>query len=306
MCQETYTNMLIHGYNCEFKIIKPSKKLILVGEELNKLRSKVIRLEIEELTVAKAESEDFLKSHFNIHPIFYANNSELDAELAKYDFKNIYQVKRIYKKQLRKIDPYQLPILIDENSDYRHGKINEICPNSQNKKLFKIIHLANENIVLGKTTTNCTGSIITHEITHSQINYHKGNVKSYYNQEVLSIFLQLVHNLEKSEKDLEIDKFFRLLEIEEAVRELTAYHESENFKITDDLFNTTKYLESTLKAFLLFEVYLESSNKIKKDILSYIQKIFDGKKSLEELLAKYNITLQRSSKLLQKQYLGRK
>ncbi len=305
MCKETYTEMLIHGYDCEFKIIRPSRELTLVGKELEKLNSKTIKLSRVELADAKRESENFLKNHYNLHKIYYGNNEELGAEFLKYDFKNIYQVNRIYKKIIRKIEPYQLPIMIDESKGYCDGQLNEVIPNCKDYRLLRIVPVVNDSITLGKTATNFTGGVITHEITHSQINYHKGTTKSYYNQEVISIFNQLLHNLEKGENGvyLAIDKFFRIIEIKDEINELNAYHDVPGSPATDSLFNITKYLESTLKAFMLFEIYLNSNNRIKYDILNHIQRIFDGKKTVEALLSKYNITLQKSSKLLQKKYL---
>lgn len=308
MFPETYIEMLMHGNDIDYKLIKPTKELILTSEAIDELRKKTIRLCRMELEDAILESENFLKSHFNLRKILHASNSTLNAELSKYDFDNIYQVNEVFQKIAKKIDPYQLPIVLLENQDYRYGNIEEISPNCSDLKLYEIAPIIYERICLGTIPTSCTGGIISHEITHSQIDNHKKITKSFYNHEVIPIFLQLVHNLEKGEDGvyLEIDKIFRTIEISDLITELNIYHQSSDAKITDALLNATRYLESTIKAFMLFEIYLNSNNRIKNDIFNIIQKIFNGEKTVEYLLDKYNITLQNSSKLLQKQYLKRR
>lgn len=308
MFPETYIEMLMHGNDIDYKLIKPTKELILTAEAIDELRKKTIRLQQMELEDAILESENFLKSHFNLRKILHASNSTLNAELSKYDFKDIYQANQIYQATAKRIDPYQLPIVLLKNQDYRYGNIEEISPNCSDLKLYEIAPIIYERICLGAISTSCTGGIISHEITHSQIDNHKKITKSFYNREVIPIFIQLVHNLEKGEEGvhLEIDKIFRAIEISDSIAELNFYHQSSDTKPTDDLLNITRYLESTLKAFMLFEIYINSNNRIKNDIFATIQKIFNGEKTVEYLLDKYNITLQNSSKLLQKQYLKRR
>lgn len=308
MFSETTINMLMHGHDLEYKLIKPTKKLILTSEAIDELRKETIRLYHMELKDAILESENFLKSHFHLQKILHATNACLNEELSKYNFKDIYHVEQVLKKVAQKIDPYQLPIVLLENQDYRYGNIEEISPNYSDLKLYKIAPIIYERICLGKIPTNSTGGIISHEITHSQIDNHKNITKSFYNHEVIPIFLQLVHNLEKKEDgiDLEIDKIFRTIEISDLITELNAYYQNKQAKITDNLLNATKYLESTLKAFRLFETYINSNIRIKNDILDTIQKIFNGEKTVEYLLEKYHITLKSSVKLLQKQYIKRR
>lgn len=68
----------------------------------------------------------------------------------------------------------------------------------------------------------------------------------------------------------------------------------------------SQYLESTVKSLELFEVYINSNIQRQKDIFDSVQKIFDGKISVEELLDKYDITLDKSLKNLQKQYIKKR
>ena len=141
------------------------------------------------------------------------------------------------------------------------------------------------------------------EITHTQIDSHKGATKSLYNHEIIPIFVQFVENFEKSEDLNEIDEVFRLIDISDLIDSLRKYYKRRVSYTKDELFDLTKYLESTLKAFMLFEIYANSSINKQKDIFADIQKIFNGEMIVEELLEKNKVTLKESSKLLQKKYL---
>jgi len=69
--------MLQHGHEEEYKIITPSESLIILGKKLDELRSEKILLHKSSLETAKKESEDFMKSHFNIHKILYQTPTAL-------------------------------------------------------------------------------------------------------------------------------------------------------------------------------------------------------------------------------------
>lgn len=295
--------ILQHGHEVEYKIIKPSKKLILVGKELEKLKFGKIILKKIELETATKESEDFMKSHFKLHKIPFQTNEVVNDHFTKNEYKSVSEIIRKYKSLTEMIDPYQLPINLEENENYRFAQLEQIGINCNNRKILAQAPVVFQGITMNNIITNCTPSILTHEITHSQINSHKGITRSLYNLEIIPIFLQLVHNLEKDDDNLEIDKVFRLTEIADCINCLTEYYNREKTYSADDLFELTKYLESTLKAFMLFEIYLNAKVNKQKEILALIQKIFNGELTVEELLEKYNITLKESSKLLQKKHL---
>ena len=60
-------------------------------------------------------------------------------------------------------------------------------------------------------------------------------------------------------------------------------------EIKDDLYDTGKYLISTIKALKLFILYYKGSPFMRLDMLSRVQKIIDGDMYLEELLDYYGI-----------------
>lgn len=57
---------------------------------------------------------------------------------------------------------------------------------------------------------------------------------------------------------------------------------------------TISYLVSTMQALELIDLYINSNNKIKKEILIAIQKVFDNKITLEESLFKFDINYESS------------
>lgn len=303
MLSSTDIIMLQHGNKKEYKIIKPSKELILLGKELDKLKEGKIVLKVSNLNSSKKESETFMKSHFNIHQILHQDGKVLDEYLSRHEFRTATGVARVYKNLAKKIDPYKLPIKTVDGKDCRFAELEEISPNCSMTKVISKSPIIFQGIKMTSLITDCTSSILSHEITHSQIDSHKGITQSYYNHEVIPMFIQLVENFEKDPKSLEIDQIFRLLEISGLIESLEEYHYNGKYYSDDDLFDITKYLESAMKSFLLFEVYINANKSEQRAIFDFIQKIFDGKKTVEELLEIYNITLKRSSKLLQKKYL---
>lgn len=301
MLSNTAIHMLQHGHQQEYKIIKPLRKLILVGKKLDKLRAGKIYLKSMELNTALTESEEFMRGHFNLHKIPFLDIENYNESLTK-EYDSATEVISDYEKHLKKINPYGLPIVLVEE-EHRYAEIAETGLNCQDIEVISKIRIAFWQLLLSNTITNYTPSIITHEITHTQIDSHKGATKSLYNHEIIPIFVQFVENFEKSEDLNEIDEVFRLIDISDLIDSLRKYYKRRVSYTKDELFDLTKYLESTLKAFMLFEIYANSSINKQKDIFADIQKIFNGEMIVEELLEKNKVTLKESSKLLQKKYL---
>ena len=65
--------------------------------------------------------------------------------------------------------------------------------------------------------------------------------------------------------------------------------ELEKIKDKEELYDTSKYLISTIKSLKLFMIYYSGSRNLRLDLLSKIQKVFDGNLCVEELLDSYSI-----------------
>lgn len=143
-----------------------------------------------------------------------------------------------------------------------------------------------DRINLCGTSTVVSPCVYGHELIHSQLQSNRGIVKRYENVECLSYFIELVIALELSD-DEEIlrimEKFVKaeLIRLIEGLEKMT--------EIKDDLYDTGKYLISTIKALKLFILYYKGSPFMRLDMLSRVQKIIDGDMYLEELLDYYGV-----------------
>lgn len=129
-----------------------------------------------------------------------------------------------------------------------------------------------------------------HELTHTQIDSHFGIVKNYLNREVLSIFLEklFAFNIDKDGRLIKSLNYVRFRDVAKCIK-FQNEDISDKFKLEAGI-----YIVSTLKAENLYNVYLNSNNSIKKEILRDIQLVFDGMYGLEELLEKYDVSYDNS------------
>lgn len=302
MLLQTEIEIFQRAQKQKYKIIKPSKELVLLEKKLEELEKRTIYLQEIELETAIKESEDFMRSHFNLHKILYQKSELINNHFQKYEYVRIADAIKAYKNLLVYIEPYQLPIeLLDKEFDF--GLTEESNLFFDDLKLLSITPTYFESIKLSSLITDHTPSIISHEITHSQIDSNKGVTEFYYNLELIPVFIQLVHVLENDSANLERDINLRLLHISNAIRVLNNNYTNENAYHLDELFEKTKYLESILKGLMLFEIYLNANKSSQNAIFESIQNIFDGKITVEEVLEKYNVTLKESVKLLTKKYI---
>lgn len=259
---------------------------------------------------ALEESENFMKSIFKLHKIFYTTVEEIeeiapdDANYSDLDFLEAYNCLG------QELDAYKLPIKIENTADSWYGIItnpvlgfDDLSLVSKEKIMFDYIGLSNK-------ATRLTGRIISHEITHSQIDSNKGATRYYHNYEVLPRFIELLHNTPSAD-----DTFFNnilIMNQEHSLLEKINYlhfqtkfsQNNPNLESSESNLEHSTYLISSLKAFNLYEIYLNSTSKGKQKLINQIQNIFDGEMVVEELLAKNKVSMEKgieSAKRLIKQ-----
>lgn len=158
--------MLQHGNKKEYKIIKPSKELIILGKELDKLKEGKIVLKKTTLKSAKKESEDFMKSHFNIHKILYQTPTALQDFISSRKNLSVEEMLKEYKRFGMKIDPFDLPISLVPKKCW-YGKIGELGINYTTKEFLEKAPVIFYEIVLSENITNLTPRSLSHEISHT-------------------------------------------------------------------------------------------------------------------------------------------
>lgn len=241
-------------------------------------------------TITK-ESRKFMKSHFRLHNINYLKKYE---EIPELDGK-------INLTYINEFDPYKLPIEKDKNCDSCYECQWFVSENEYPEVYFKKIKLA-------KQTTELTSSILTHEIVHTQQDLREGIIKYYNNIETLPILLEIIHYVEKCSKSgNQIRPILRRLkELVLYINRLSSFIEeisdSDNYDehLETNIILHNTYIESILKALNLFGIYEDSNENTRKQILNYIQSIFDGYRSVEEFLEFYDTTFESSVDSIQK------
>lgn len=249
--------------------INPSCELMRTIDEISYFPSITRNFKIKKLTkeIALSNSKSFLTEHFNIHDVLVATPLKED-----------YPVLRVMKDS-----PFNIPIVEEEIKSVFSGSVIEFFPDDIKQILFK-------GIVLGIPYTEQTSVSYVHEVTHIELDSIPGIVSEYYNSEVLSIFLELLYSYSTGENLLRVNESNRILELVNMLEIVLTTSKEER----DTLLEGSKYICSTLKALALFINYYYGSSSIKKEILSLVQKVFDGTIRLEELLSKYDITYESS------------
>lgn len=201
------------------------------------------------------------------------------------------------------LNPYEIPIEKTSEKISSTECFYKALNNEYPKRFYSKIKIQ-DNI------TEFTPCTITHEITHTQQESKKGIVNCFTNIEVLPIFLEILHYFEKnsiSENQLRVI-FKRLASLVDDISFLDKhnimhslfYIATINGHIDENITLVNTYIESTLKALNLSNIYQISNELIKREILKYIQDIFSGNKSVEDFLEHYDTTFDSSINQLQK------
>lgn len=260
------------GYISEIKPYIPTTDLIITASnigklEVNQIVSKIHRMQIED---ALRDTRQFFASFYKLHDV-PSLRYLLNTRFLKF-------VKR------QKVSPFALPVIPKTVTDeaFYGGLITELS-----KDTYPPISFI--GIELSSLVTELTSCSYTHEITHAEVDSVNGAISSYYNSEVLSVFieLQIAELLAKGEKILRTEDKRRIYEIETLARELKEYHQKRLLKSEDDALIDSKYVISDVRAYNLFSEYYYGSASTKEYIISRIQSIFDGNYTVEELLNEF-------------------
>lgn len=266
------------GYKKNPKIYTPSNKMLELVRTLEELDIAKKEYGVYRMTLEDSlyDAKSFLNYYYKLHKIPYLF------------YKKIFNhpVPFIIKRK-----PYNLP-LVKSSSDelvFDGSVIEEITRTSNPRVLFKGIELNSE-------ITECTSATYVHEITHTQLDSVKGSIRNYYNAEVLSMFNELFHYmvLGGEERLLRLNDSRRICELNLILEDLTEYKNGTSKKDRDNLLEDSKYAVSIIKAYNLFITFFYANENIRNEILDDIQCIFDGYLTLEEMLAKYEVTLESS------------
>lgn len=232
------------------------------------------------------ESKKILNKYFDFHRVYFYND-EYDGLI-----KNNYCTVDGYNEMVRiltdSIDPFCIPINYNE-------KVNTIDQFHMfdSKNIFGKNYEVNLPIRLKPLNDKIFRSVYAHEIIHTQTNKR---IENYFNDEVLSIFVEYLVAYESSYDKSIFNKVYcdRLKDLKICIKSLQSNNKIANIE-------SSKYIVSILIANSLFNLYTSSSKKVKKEILTKIQSIFDNENKLETVLKGFDISYKSSKHAIKRE-----
>lgn len=215
------------------------------------------------------------------------------SEYGEIDETKYEQVLNYLKKYIQKKEITSLPInwRLDDHRNGCANIIDEYFDSLDFVSRFPVISrgikLINQNDDIGIT-------VLAHEMTHALVDRNKGIINNMLNDEVLSIYMELVAacEIDPSGNLLNIVKTLRLQNLKNDLLHKNINNYNGYLNEGDD------YIISTLLAFNLFEKYHNSSEKERKCITKEINKTLSGERRLEDTLQKLEVTEEQGSKIV--------
>ena len=252
------------------EIIIPNQGLVKIIDDFSNLpiatkKYQICRMNLDNIIY---DGHYFLDSYFKLHSIPHLKVS--NSILGK---KTRYTIKDIH--------PYKLPLALVKDAIL--GQVEETFLPNDPKIYF-------QSIALVDLLTEMSSSSYVHEVTHTQLDSQKGIYTDYFNQEVLSIFLQLFHSalLNSEESVLRLLEANRIYELNEITKQQLEYQAGKIDLSREDQIENSKYIQSDMIALNLFAIYYHSFPGVQREMLVDVQKIFDGRMTVEEYLNKYD------------------
>ena len=275
----------------------PSKKYDNVQGQVDNFNT----LNLDEVKKLAAE---FLNKYFTINDVYSITEKELQEKSsfiscvtnAKEAYDNVNSL--LIKKS---------PIDLDINLVGGHALSGQIVKpllmipgylNESNRKVYF------SHIDIGSQLNLLSVGTLVHEIAHAEQEQNIGYSADYLHREIISIFLEKVvaYELDESGRTLEVservrntDLYFRFIEMQTKASRLA------NNRQIDNLL----YIKSILFAEKLFDMYVkERKQKYRDRYFADIQKVFDGKETVEDFISQRGLTLNNSQdiSLLQRHF----
>ena len=297
--------ILLHGYNKNIKKLKIDDRLInIVGNLLEYYNIEKEYIEIPHITKREMINnvKKFMNYYFELHKIGYLSDKKISMIFNNKKIYNIDDLIDLTKKNVKMINPFKLPINF-VNEKIFEGSLDiqvVLLENELKKELLSKSNLYFTSINLPKIITSITEVAYVHELTHSQVESHKGITRDYYNSEVLSIFIELLYSL----KDNNLYYLFIMQRLRNIIINFNNMYtfdienkdiEVNGIKFSElDYYVCSKYLISILKAFKLLSIYLKDKKYINNYIIYQINEVFNGNISVETFLENIGVTYDNS------------
>lgn len=292
--QEEIKRMML-GYKHNITFV-PGKNAILMTA-IDPLISKLPEITSPEETLTLEEvisgSKEFYDKYFTLHDVRYLSQETLQANQANIPAATGAQTARNYNSLLTTINPFEIPVVLTKGHSML-GEIQKPLIVVPDKEYFNAVEVPFARIVLGDKLTRLSIATHAHETAHSQTEGIKGFAEDYFNKEVISIFMEKLAALEidPTGELLRLSERNRFRYISELKLLLLNPEMAMRFNVTNEqILEAQMYIQSTLYATKLFDEYQKARKpKDKQRIIDGIQAVFDGRITVEELLANRGIT----------------
>ncbi len=246
----------------------------------------------------------FCSSKLLFHNVGLLTDERLYKTMKKAKVDDLDGIARVYNNAAISVSPFKMPpIFKKENlSDGSlRAKMFYLEDYKEMVELLSKINIYYAEIKIPMVYTDLGAAGYVHELTHTQIKHQRGIVDNYYDDEVLSIFMELLYAYEHNKLYIPVlmsrirclcGAFTKMYLYQTGALEELAKEKSDYDDI--DYLSGGKYVFSILKAFKLLDVYLNGNYSIKKDILIRIQSVFDGVKRLGETLESLDVNYESS------------
>lgn len=290
----------ILGYKSNVVPISITDEIMNIANYLYSLTNEFdnVILEYKDVNL-KSEAKKFFKNNLiSLHNVLVEKELETDMLIYDFDTNKIKNFRELYKRIMsasKLTSPYDIPIVYDQELESDFGYLNWRLYNFNSEEFLSKIKPIYQNIELSYGTTNYSSIAYIHELVHTQVDTNKDSINKYYNAEIASIFFEMVAALQK-DKSGNLLRDVILIRYSELLSNIELLHVCQNKKKRfEEAITASMYIVSTLKANMLFDIYLESNTVTRSVIMNKMQLLFDGKITLESVLKDFDINKKNSS-----------
>lgn len=226
---------------------------------------------------------------------FGSLNHRLRKKFGVYPSKENYEkIGKYVNKKSMYVNAYEVPLTIINAKNRELGSCYQYNFDYAFNEtgILKKLPVVETGVEINASDNHSMKSTYIHELYHMLLFRNKGYTSNLLYEEFIPYFVQKVSSIEISDGVLESDNIYRLNILSNF---LNNYSLDDNYY--DKVFDA-EYIMAFVLSENLFIKYISGSDKIKKEIDSYIKNVVTGKKRIEDLLEKFNITPEEGSKIL--------
>lgn len=258
------------------------------------------------LSKVKQVGKDILENHANgiDLKIPYTMEDDLESSLIETfgnnpDENQIENIIEFIKNNMELKKITDIPIFLNLKA-HKNGYVTYPLFYTQftNSKFYKNLPIIFSSIGLNGPCDDFSKVIYIHEIYHILSQRNKGYAQNYLYDEFLSIFMEQITALDINPNLIKSAFLKRTLNIKNTI--INLIHDEFYNENKIDIIDEQKYILSFLLAYCLFNTYLHSSNKGKKQIDNEINKVLMGSQILEDLFDKYELTPEKGANIVKR------